>query len=41
VEVDRFAEAVLDDAPVPISGEDPVANMRVIERLFEAAGEAS
>ena len=38
VEVDRFAEAVLDGQPVPISGEDSVANMRVIERLF-AAGE--
>ncbi|HEY7937466.1 MAG TPA: Gfo/Idh/MocA family oxidoreductase [Candidatus Limnocylindrales bacterium] len=39
VEVDRFAEAVLDGATVPITGEDSVANMRVIERLF-AAGEA-
>jgi predicted dehydrogenase len=37
VEVDRFAEAVLDGATV--TGEDSVANMRVIERLF-AAGEA-
>jgi len=39
VEVDRFAEAVLDGAPLPITGDDSVANMRVIERLF-AAGEA-
>jgi predicted dehydrogenase len=39
VEVDRFAEAVLDGAPLPITGEDSVANMRVIERLFAAAGE--
>jgi predicted dehydrogenase len=37
VEADRFAEAVLDGAPQPISGEDSVANMRVIERLFAAA----
>jgi predicted dehydrogenase len=41
VEVDRFAEAVLDGQPVPISGEDSVANMRVIERLFAAAGKTS
>ena len=40
VEIDRFAEAVLDGQPVPVSGDDSVANMRVIERLF-AAGEAS
>ena len=37
VEVERFAEAVLDGAPVPVTGEDSVANMRVIERLFAAA----
>jgi predicted dehydrogenase len=41
VEADRFAEVVLDGAPLPISGEDSVANMRVIERLFTAAGETS
>jgi predicted dehydrogenase len=39
VEIDRFAEAVLDGQPVPVSGEDSIANMRVIERLF-AAGAA-
>jgi predicted dehydrogenase len=38
VEIDRFAEAVLDGQPVPVSGEDSVANMRVIERLFAAGG---
>ena len=38
VQADRFAAAVLDGAPVPIPGEDSVANLRVIERLFEAAG---
>jgi len=37
VEVDRFADSVLDGQPVPVSGEDSVANMRVIERLFAAA----
>jgi predicted dehydrogenase len=37
VEADRFAEAALDGAPLPLSGEDSVANMRVIERLFAAA----
>jgi predicted dehydrogenase len=41
VEVDRFAEAVLDGAPVPVTGEDSVANMRVIERLFAAAAETN
>ena len=40
VEADRFAEAVLDGAPVPVSGDDSVANMRVIEGLF-AAGAGS
>ncbi len=40
VEADRFAESILDGAPLPISGEDSVANMRVIERLF-AAGQAA
>ena len=37
VQADRFAEAVLDGAPVPVDPGDSVANMRVIERLFEAA----
>src|SRR5579862_9629019 len=37
VEVDRFAGSVLDGQPVPVSGGDSVANMRVIERLFAAA----
>jgi predicted dehydrogenase len=37
VEADRFAEAVLDGAPLPITGADSVANMQVIERLFAAA----
>ena len=38
VEADAFAAAVLDGAPLPTAPEDAVANMRVIERVFEAAG---
>lgn len=34
---DRFAEAVLNDTPVPTSLADAVANMRVIEALVESA----
>jgi predicted dehydrogenase len=41
VQADRFAEAVLDGAPVPVSNEDSVANLRVIERLFDAAAPGS
>ena len=37
VEAERFAAAVLDGKPVPTPPEDAVANLRVIERLFEAA----
>ncbi|MES1239813.1 MAG: Gfo/Idh/MocA family oxidoreductase, partial [Chloroflexota bacterium] len=37
VEADAFAAAVLDGAPVPIDSADAVANLRVIERLLEAA----
>jgi len=40
-EADRFAAAVLDGTPVPIDCEDAIANLRVIERLFEAAGQGS
>jgi predicted dehydrogenase len=36
VEAQRFAEAVLDGGPTPTPPEDAVANMRVIERIFEA-----
>jgi predicted dehydrogenase len=38
VEADAFADAVLDGARLPIPADDAVANMRVIERIFEAAG---
>ena len=37
-EADRFAEAVLDGAPVPVDPADAVANLRVIEALFAAGG---
>lgn len=41
VEADAFAAAILDGAPMPIESADAVANMRVIERLLEAAEPAS
>jgi predicted dehydrogenase len=41
VEADAFAAAILDGAPMPIEAADAVANMRVIERLLEAAEPAS
>lgn len=34
---DAFAQAVIEDRPVPTPLEDAVANMRVIERVFESA----
>jgi predicted dehydrogenase len=36
VEADAFAAAVLDDRPVPVPPEDAVANLRVMERIFQA-----
>ncbi len=36
-EAQRFAEAILDGLPTPTPPEDAVANMRVIDRIFEAA----
>jgi predicted dehydrogenase len=41
VEAQRFAEAVLDGGSTPVPPEDAVANMRVIERIFEAGAAAS
>jgi predicted dehydrogenase len=38
VEAQRFAEAILDGLPTPTPPQDAVANMRVIERIFEASG---
>jgi predicted dehydrogenase len=37
VEAQRFAEAILDGGETPTPPEDAVANMRVIERIVEAA----
>jgi predicted dehydrogenase len=37
VQADRFADVVLDGAELPIAPDDSVANMRVIEHLFQAA----
>jgi predicted dehydrogenase len=41
VEADAFAAAVLDGTPPPIPPSDAIANMRVIERVFDAAERAS
>jgi predicted dehydrogenase len=41
VEVQAFAGAVLDGGKVPLPPEDGVANMRVIERIVEAAATRS
>jgi predicted dehydrogenase len=38
VEADAFARAILDGTPAPTPPADAVANMRVIERIVEAAG---
>jgi predicted dehydrogenase len=35
-EAEAFAAAVLDGLPTPVPADDAVANMRVIERVFEA-----
>ena len=37
VEAERFAAAILDGTPVPVDPADAVANLRVIERIFEVA----
>jgi predicted dehydrogenase len=41
VQADRFAAAVLDGVPESVAPGDAVANLRVIERLFEAAGRSA
>jgi predicted dehydrogenase len=41
VEAERFAAAVLDGQPAPVPPDDAVDNLRVIERVFEAAEAAS
>jgi predicted dehydrogenase len=37
-EAERFATAVLDGGPTPVPPEDAVANLRVIDAIFAAAG---
>lgn len=37
VEADRFADVVLDGVPMPFLPADAVANLEVMERIFEAA----
>jgi predicted dehydrogenase len=37
VEAAAFAAAILDGHPVPVPPADAVANLRVIQRIFEAA----
>jgi len=37
IQGDLFSRAILDDTPVPASVEDAVANMKVIEAVFESA----
>ena len=37
VEAEQFAAAILDGLPTPVPPSDAVANLRVIERLFESA----
>ena len=41
VEAERFAAAVLDGHPAPVPPNDAVANLLVIERIFEAAEAAN
>ncbi len=41
IQGDLFAQAILNDTPVPTPLEDAVANMRVIERIFASADKRS
>ena len=41
IQGDLFAQAILNDTPVPTPIEDAVANMQVIERIFESAREGA
>jgi len=36
---DAFAQSVFNDAPVPTSLDDAIANMRVVDAIFESAAE--
>ncbi|MDQ3938479.1 MAG: gfo/Idh/MocA family oxidoreductase, partial [Chloroflexota bacterium] len=37
VEFEQFADAVLDDSPLPYPVHDAVANLRVMDQIFRAA----
>jgi predicted dehydrogenase len=39
IQAERFARAILEGEPTPIPPEDAVANMRVIDQIFEATAE--
>ena len=41
IQGDRFADAILDDTPVPTPLDDAAANMRTIEAVFRSAAEGS
>ena len=41
VEAAAFATAVLDGSPLPVGPDDAVGNLRVIERIFDAARPAA
>ena len=40
IQAERFANAVLDDQPLPIPPEDAIGNMRVIEAIFRGGDRA-
>ena len=40
IQAERFANAVLDDHPLPIPPEDAIGNMRVIDAIFRATDRA-
>lgn len=37
IQGELFSKAILDDADVPVTGEDSIANMRVLDQLFATA----
>ncbi len=41
IQGDLFSKAIIDDSPVPTPIEDAVANMQIIEALFESAKKSS
>jgi predicted dehydrogenase len=41
IQADQFAQAIINDSPVPFGLEDAVNNMKVIEAVFESASKNS